>query len=63
MKHWSFKVVKGLDSKPMIEVQYKGETKQFQAEQVSSMVLTKMKQIAEDFLGAAVKDAVVTVPA
>lgn len=63
MKHWSFKVVKGIDEKPFIEVQYKGETKTFQAEQISSMVLTKMKQIAEDFLGAPVKDAVVTVPA
>lgn len=48
MKHWSFKVVKGPDSKPFIEVEYKGEIKQFQAEQISSMVLTKMKQIAED---------------
>jgi len=63
MKHWSFKVVKGPDSKPFIEVEYKGETKQFQAEQISSMVLTKMKQIAEDYIGSPVKDAVVTVPA
>lgn len=63
MKHWSFKVVKGTDSKPFIEVSYKGEVKQFQAEQISSMVLVKMKQIAEDYIGAPVKDAVVTVPA
>jgi len=63
MKHWSFKVVKGTDNKPMIEVEFKGEKKQFQAEQISAMVLTKMKQIAEDYLGTQVKDAVVTVPA
>jgi len=48
MKHWSFKVVKGTDNKPMIEVEFKNEKKQFQAEQISAMVLTKMKQIAED---------------
>jgi len=47
----------------MIVVQYKGETKKFQAEQISSMVLTKMKEIAEAFLGKSVKSAVVTVPA
>jgi heat shock protein 1/8 len=63
MKHWSYKVIKGTDSKPFIEVTYKGEKKTFQAEQISAMVLTKMKQIAEDFIGAEVKDAVVTVPA
>jgi heat shock protein 1/8 len=47
----------------MIVVQYKGETKKFQAEQISSMVLTKMKEIAESFLGKSVKSAVITVPA
>jgi len=47
----------------MIEVQYKGETKQFMAEEISSMVLIKMKETAEAFLGKTVKDAVVTVPA
>merc|ERR1719158_235991 len=47
----------------MIVVQYKGETKKFQAEQISSMVLVKMKEIAEQYLGKAVKSAVVTVPA
>merc|ERR1712096_84425 len=39
MKHWSFKVVKGTEDKPVIQVQYKNETKTFQAEQISSMVL------------------------
>jgi len=47
----------------MIVVNYKGETKKFQAEEVSSMVLTKMKDIAEAYMGKEVKDAVVTVPA
>merc|ERR1711967_137118 len=53
----------GADDKPMIVVQYKGETKKFQSEQISSMVLTKMKEIAESYLGKDVKSAVVTVPA
>merc|ERR1719443_2903522 len=63
VKLWPFKVEAGADDKPMIVVQYKGETKKFQAEQISSMVLTKMKEIAESFLGKTVKSAVITVPA
>ncbi|KAA8542005.1 hypothetical protein F0562_023157 [Nyssa sinensis] len=63
MKHWPFKVVAGPGDKPMIVVQYKGEEKQFSAEEISSMVLTKMKETAEAFLGHTVKNAVVTVPA
>jgi len=63
MKHWSFKVVKGEAEKPKIEVEYKGETKTFAAEEISSMVLTKMKETAEAYLGKKVSDAVVTVPA
>lgn len=63
VKLWPFKVESGADDKPMIVVQYKGETKKFQAEQISSMVLVKMKEIAEAYLGKEVKDAVVTVPA
>merc|ERR1712117_211213 len=63
MKHWSFKVVKGESEKPKIEVEYKGETKTFAAEEISSMVLTKMKETAEAYLGKKVSDAVVTVPA
>jgi len=47
----------------MIVVQYKGETKKFQAEQISSMVLQKMKEVAEQYLGKTVKSAVITVPA
>ncbi|XP_028763343.1 heat shock 70 kDa protein-like [Neltuma alba] len=63
MKHWPFKVVSGPADKPMIVVQYKGEEKQFAAEEISSMVLTKMKEVAEAYLGQTVKNAVVTVPA
>jgi L1 cell adhesion molecule like protein len=63
IKLWPFKVEAGADEKPIIVVQYKGETKKFQAEQISSMVLTKMKEIAEAYLGKNVKSAVITVPA
>jgi len=63
MKLWPFKIESGPDEKPTIVVQYKGEQKKFQAEQISSMVLTKMKEIAEQFIGKPVKSAVITVPA
>lgn len=63
MKHWPFKVVAGAGDKPLIEVNYKGEKKQFAPEEVSSMVLVKMKETAEAYLGKEVKNAVVTVPA
>ena len=63
MKHWPFKLVSGPDSKPVMQVTYKGEQKTFSAEEISSMVLLKMKQIAEAYLGKEVKNAVVTVPA
>merc|ERR1711944_283581 len=61
-KHWSFNVV-DVDSKPKIDVDYKCERKTFTPEEISSMVLTKMKETAESYLGHEVKDAVVTVPA
>jgi len=63
MKTWPFKVVKGPNNKPQIQVQFKGESKKFFAEEVSSMVLVKMKEIAESYLGAKVANAVITVPA
>ncbi|KAL0552080.1 hypothetical protein IC582_011175 [Cucumis melo] len=63
MKLWPFKVVAGPGDKPMIVVTYKGEDKQFAPEEISSMVLTKMKEIAEAFLGQTIKNAVITVPA
>ncbi|KAI9305150.1 hsp71-like protein [Cunninghamella echinulata] len=62
MKHWSFKVVEK-DTKPVIEVQHKGELKQLTPEEISSMILTKMRETAEAYLGHPVKDAVITVPA
>ena len=63
MKHWPFTLKRGPEGKPVIEVEYKGERKQFSPEEISSMVLTKMKQIAESYLGKEVKNAVITVPA
>ncbi|TYH23497.1 hypothetical protein ES288_A03G017800v1 [Gossypium darwinii] len=63
MKHWPFKVIAGPGDKPMIVVTYKGEEKQFAAEEISSMVLIKMKEVAEAYLGQSVKNAVITVPA
>ena len=63
MKHWPFKVVAGPDNKPLIEVQFMGECKRFHAEEISAMVLGKMKETAETFLGQKVSDAVITVPA
>lgn len=62
MKHWPFRVINE-GGKPKIQVEYKGETKQFFPEEISSMVLTKMREIAEAYLGGSVKNAVVTVPA
>ncbi|CAH2037420.1 unnamed protein product [Thlaspi arvense] len=63
MRHWPFKVVSGPGDKPMIVVSYKNEDKKFSPEEISSMVLIKMKEVAESFLGHTVKNAVVTVPA
>ena len=63
MKHWPFTVKNGIGGKPMIEVQYKGEAKAFGAEEISAMVLSKMKMVAETYLGQDVTSAVITVPA
>merc|ERR1712137_507913 len=63
MKHFSFKVVSGSDGKPKIAVQFKGEDKEFHAEEISAMVLVKMREVAEAFLDKEIKNAVVTVPA
>jgi len=62
MKHWSFDVVDE-SGRPKIEVEFKGEKKRFAAEEISSMILTKMKEVAEAYLGKDVPSAVVTVPA
>lgn len=63
LKNLSYNVVKGKDDKPVIEVEYKGENKTFSTEEISSMILTKMKEIAESYVGYDVKQAVITVPA
>eukprot|EP00746_Dinoflagellata_sp_MGD_P140566 gnl/MRDRNA2_/MRDRNA2_73808_c0_seq1.p1 gnl/MRDRNA2_/MRDRNA2_73808_c0~~gnl/MRDRNA2_/MRDRNA2_73808_c0_seq1.p1 ORF type:complete len:650 (+),score=57.65 gnl/MRDRNA2_/MRDRNA2_73808_c0_seq1:13-1962(+) len=63
MKHWPFKVVSASDKKPLIEVKYKGETKNFAPEEISAMILTKMKETAETYLSKTIKKAVITVPA
>ena len=62
MKHLTYKVI-NKQSKPYIQVEFKEETKVFSPEEISAMVLTKMKEIAESYLGHEVKDAVITVPA
>jgi len=62
IKHFPFKVISS-DNKPLIQAMYQGELKTFQPEEISSMVLTKMKEVAESYIGEAVTDAVVTVPA
>ena len=63
MSHWPFTVTSNSDNKPQIEVNFKGENTTYQPEEISAMVLTKMKQTAETYLGCNVNDAVVTVPA
>merc|ERR1712013_845504 len=62
MKQWPFEVINDA-TKPKLQVEYKGETKSFFPEEISSMVLIKMKETAEAYLGATVSNAVITVPA
>ncbi|UJR16761.1 hypothetical protein I4U23_003661 [Adineta vaga] len=62
MKYWPFQVIDG-DGKPMIQVDYKNERKLFTPQEISSMILTKMIDIAEAYLGKKVSEAVITVPA
>ncbi|KAH3901510.1 Heat shock protein SSB [Saccharomycodes ludwigii] len=62
IKTWPFKVI-DVDGNPMIEVEYLGETKTFSPQEISSMVLNKMKEIAEAKIGKKVEKAVITVPA
>ena len=62
IKQWPFEVL-GKEGKCYLCANYKGEKKEFQPEEISSMVLLKMKETAESYLGSEVKDAVVTVPA
>ncbi len=63
MEHWPFTVIEGSGGKPKIKVNFKGEYKEFYPEEISSMVLTKMKDTAEAYTGKKVEDAVITVPA
>jgi len=63
MKHWPFKVICSEGDKPKIQVHHQGSVKTFTPEEISSMVLTKMKQIAEAYLGKSITNAVITVPA
>merc|ERR1712054_110101 len=63
IKLWPFKVISGSGDKPMIQVNFNGEDKKFHPEEISSMILVKMKETAEAYLGTKVNDAVVTVPA
>ena len=62
IKLWTFDVINE-SNKPKVEVEYKSEKKQFSAEEISAMILGKMKEVAETYLGEKVKDAVITVPA
>merc|ERR1712166_1443229 len=62
MKHWPFKIISDSNT-PKIQVEFKGETKTFSSEEISSMVLTKMKETASAFVGKDIKDVVVTCPA
>ncbi|KAL4218625.1 Endoplasmic reticulum chaperone BiP [Mactra antiquata] len=62
IKYYPFKVV-NKNNKPHVEAQVKGQKKLFAPEEISAMVLGKMKEVAEDYLGETIKNAVVTVPA
>ena len=62
MIYWPFTIINDA-GRPKIQVEYKGEKRNFYAEEISSMFLRKMKEIAEAYLGKTVSDAIVTVPA
>ena len=63
IKHFSYKVIDKDGDKPFAQVTYKGEVKNFSPEEISAMILTKMKDVAESYLGKEIKTAVITVPA
>ncbi|CAG2254420.1 HSPA1s [Mytilus edulis] len=62
MKFWPFKVI-ACEGKPKLQAEHIGKTKTFTSEEISSMVLVKMKETAEDYLGMKVTNAVIAVPA
>ncbi|KAJ0810216.1 putative Heat shock protein 70 family [Helianthus annuus] len=63
MESWPFKIVEGPAEKPTVVVELKGEEKKYAPEELSAMVLKKLKESAEAFIGREVIDAVITVPA
>jgi heat shock protein 1/8 len=63
LKTLPYKVIRSAGDKCKVEVQYKGETRQFSPEEISAMILSYMKETAEAYLGHTVKNAVITVPA
>lgn len=63
MKHWPFKVLAKGNDKPFVQVNYLNEVKTFSPEEISAMVLSKLKETAESYLGKKVTKAVITVPA
>lgn len=63
IKSWPFKVVEGSDNKPMLVFENEAETKKISPEEISSMILKRLKEAAEAYLGTTCKDAVITVPA
>ena len=63
IKQFPFEVIDDGNNKPIIQVTFKNESKKYHPEEISSMILIKMKEIAESYIGESVTDAVVTVPA
>ena len=63
IKLWPFKVIKGDNNKPKIEVEYKGKTETFYPEEISACILAKLKQNAKKYLGHEVNEAIITCPA
>jgi heat shock 70kDa protein 1/2/6/8 len=63
IEHYTFDIIKGENNKPLIQVEYMDELKTFYPEQISAMILEKIKNLAEKYLGFPVKRAVITVPA
>ena len=63
ISHFPFNIVQGANDTPVMEVEYKNETKRFTPQEIGAFVLEKMKSIAEAYIGKEVKNAVITVPA
>lgn len=62
MAYWPFKVVAGEHDRALIQVEFRGESKLYSAEEISAMILSQMREIAEHYLGQTVRNAVITVP-